>query len=82
MRKFEFRWANGRGYGYGNTPRQAVMNLVTRNKKIITGELIQVYVKGINYYWDASMFHKALDHWNGGLDELQSIENVSQTDGE
>lgn len=64
VRRFDFVWSNGRGYGYGNTPSQAVSNLKTRNKTIKTGLLVRVKDKGIWSYWDANKFHKALDRWH------------------
>ena len=64
IEKYEFTWANGKGYGYGKSPSDAVTHLKTRNKTIQTGELVQVFHRGINSYWSATKFHKALDNWS------------------
>lgn len=64
VRRFDFVWANGRGYGFGNNPTEAISNLKTRNKTIETGLLVKVKDKGIWSYWDSRKFHKALDRWH------------------
>lgn len=63
--KLIFRWANGEGWGKGRSVFDCARHLRTNNKKIETGELIQIIdeQKHKVYYWDSREFHKALDVW-------------------